>query len=191
MEFLCVGQTKLKVILSESECESLGVGAVDGAHGGREARAAVRRILELAEEKCGFRVSGERVLVQRYPLVRGGAELFITRLSSVSERERKAIIESPELLTFGKQHTFYRFSCFDELVRAARAVSGADCRCNVYCSDTGEYYISVRESSVGGISECEVLSEFGTRIHALPTGLSGERGRLLIKDKGIEILSRI
>ncbi len=191
MEFLCVGQTKLKVVLTEKECESLGIGAVDGAKRSGEARTAVRKILDLAEEKCGFRVSNERVLVQRYPLPNGGAELFITRLSSVSDRERRAILDAPELVTFGKHHSFYRFSSFAELIRAARAVGSTSSRADVYYSDTGEYYIAVRDSSIGGISECEVLSEFGTRVQALPTGILGERGRLVIKDKGIEILSSL
>lgn len=191
MEFLCVGQTKLKVVLSKAECDAYNIKSIDSETKDKAPRQSLRRILDLAQEASSFRVTNERLLVQVYPLSDGGCELFITKLSAISERERRAVKASDELLTVGSRVSVYRFSSLTELTLASRAVQDKTIPCDVYRADNGEYYISVTETAMSGISDCEVLSEFGERIRSLPISVRGERGQLIVRDTGFLVFSRL
>ena len=191
MEFLCVGQTKLKVVLSKAECDAYNIKSIDSETKDKATRQSLRRILDQAQEASSFRVTNERLLVQVYPLSDGGCELFITKLSAISERERRAVKASDELLTVGSRVSVYRFSSLTELTLASRAVQDKTIPCDVYRADNGEYYISVTETAMSGISDCEVLSEFGERIRTLPISVKGERGQLIVRDTGFLVFSRL
>lgn len=191
MEFLCVGQTKLKVVLSKAECDAYNIKSIDSETKDKAPRQSLRMILDQAQEASSFRVTNERLLVQVYPLSDGGCELFITKLSAISERERRAVKASDELLTVGSRVSVYRFSSLTELTLASRAVQDKTIPCDVYRADNGEYYISVTETAMYGISDCEVLSEFGERIRSLPISVRGERGQLIVRDTGFLVFSRL
>ena len=191
MEFLCVGQTKLKVVLSKAECDAYNIKSIDSETKDKALRQSLRRIFDQAQEASSFRVTNERLLVQVYPLSDGGCELFITKLSAISERERRAVKASDELLTVGSRVSVYRFSSLTELTLASRAVQDKTIPCDVYRADNGEYYISVTETAMSGISDCEVLSEFGERIRTLPLSVKGERGQLIVRDTGFLVFSRL
>jgi len=185
MTFLNVGNKKLKVILTAEEGDRYSVRSIEAGEPTPSLRAALREILTLAEEDCGFDPSGDRLLVQLFPLDSGGAELFVTKLSSVPERERRTLSESG-IMTYADKSAFFRFPDAKSLAGAARARAHRVAR--VYRSNSGEYYLAIAESVLSGISDCEILSEFGDRIHKLPLGLNGEYGSLILADKPLSSL---
>lgn len=191
MEFLCVGRSKLKVVLTADECDKYNIKATDGEFCTGEIRLAIRKILDLAAEETDFRVGTEKVLVQLYPLSGGGSEVFITKLSSVGEKERRAISVSDALTTYQGRESVFCFENLHRLISAVRTLNKTDIPCDVYRADSGEYYIKLTENSIDGFSEFEHFTEFGNRVSGLPLGVMGEWGRLIVKGRGLSVFSKL
>lgn len=188
MKFLSVGMSKIKVMLSPEECAERGIAPDSAEASDRQVRAALPEMLELAGRECGFSSDNERLLIQLYPSG-GGCELFITKLSAMGERERRAVSQAQELTTYQGRVAFFAFPSASALLAAVRAL-GADIPSSIYRSDDGEYFLSLREQTVDGMSDVDVLSEYGRRVASLPLGLGTEWGSLLAQGDGVARLRR-
>lgn len=186
MEFLSVGGIKLKVTLTKNECEAYSINQIEGQDTSEQARDAIRKILAIAREKATFNASGERLLIQIYPLGERGAELFITKLSAIPERERRTVAESG-ILTYMGRTAFYKFPDSRSIVAVSKIL--ADRPVSLYLGGDGEYYLSVDEALIGELSDCDPLLEFGEKIHRLPLGIFTEWGRLLLEGKPLLCLN--
>ena len=177
MEFLSVGGIKLKVILNAEECERYGIDRLDGENLGETERASIKSILAAAGDEVDFFASGERLLIQLYPLGDRGAELFVTKLSAIPERERRTVTESG-ILTYQGRRAVFRIADKSALLGISRLLG--DRAVDLYHANDGDYYLALDECVLGDISDCEPLSEFGERIHKLPLGIDTEWGRQII-----------
>lgn len=191
MEFVCVSPMKLKIILDSDECDKYGIKPGAEECDGAVIRSALRTLFSLAQERCGFRVGCERVLVQIYPIPEGGGELFVTKLNSVGDREREAIKSSGSLTTYQGREAVFRFEDFDTLLLAAASIKRAVGESDLYRDTDGAYYIRTEENLLSGLSDVESLSEFGTRLQALPSGIDGEWGKLLVEGCALAYLRRL
>ena len=186
MEFLNIGDTKLKVTLTQSECERYGIDTAKSDFTRSEIKGVMRDIILLAEEKCAFSVSSEKILVQLYPLPSGECEIFVTKLTGLPNKERMALRGADGLSTLESRRGIYRFDSREELIAAARAISTSEAECELYIDEVGQYYISIEEGIVDGISDYEVLVEFGERLKNLPLHVLAEYGKLLIWENTLE-----
>lgn len=186
MEFLNIGDIKLKVTLTQSECERYGIDTAKSDFTRSEIKGVMRDIILLAEEKCAFSVSSEKILVQLYPLPSGECEIFVTKLTGLPNKERMALRGADGLSTLESRRGIYRFDSRDELIAAARAISTSEAECELYIDEVGQYYISIEEGIVDGISDYEVLVEFGERLKNLPLHVLSEYGKLLIWENTLE-----
>lgn len=191
MEFLLVNSAKLKVVLSKEDVQIYNIDPSKNECDESCLRARLNEILLLAKSECGFSIGNERVLVQLYPYGEGGAELFVTKLSFMNERERKAISDAPTLATYNEKDVIYCFEDLNTLINAVRTLGDVNIPCDVFRANSGEYYIKFRETIMCGISNLERLSEYGSRASSLPLGINGEYGRRVIKKDGFSILSRL
>lgn len=83
MELILISNTKLKIMLDESDMRKYHIGnESDCADSGT--RKAIRSLLERARDQIGFNTEGEEIFVQLYTSKRGGCELFVTK-SQISE----------------------------------------------------------------------------------------------------------
>ena len=186
MEFLIISDTKLKVSISRNECLKYGIDTSEADFSTNEIRLVIREILDLAEERCGFKVGREKILVQLYPIPEGNCELFVTKLVGLSARERGIVRDSDELTTYQSKRGVYRFSDVQTLKSAVLAIYRDSVDCDLYLSDAGDYYISIAESFTDGISEFEVLIEFGERLGELPIFVIAEYGTLISRGDGLK-----
>ncbi len=191
MEFVPVGPMKLKVILNNDDCLKYRINPDLPEPDGVSIRNALRELFALAAEKTSFRVGSEKVLVQLYPIPSGGCELFVTKLSAIGEREREAIKNSASLTTYQGRDAVFRFEDFVSLVRSAHSLRGTASVSDLYCGWDGAYYLSTAENLIGGISDVEALSEFGSRLSALPPGIDGEWGKCIVRGCAIAYLRRL
>lgn len=192
MDFLVISETKLKITLIKEECEKYKIRASSADHETAELRRTLSQILSEAKESVKFDIGNERALIQLYPTPGGGCEIFLTKLTGVGEREKRTISRSDNINTYSKRRSVYEFDTLSSLIAAARAVRGAEGkRCDVYVSDSNHYYITVEEGDVDGFLELEILCEFAHRIPTLPPEVMAERGRMLVKDRGFEIFSKL
>jgi negative regulator of genetic competence, sporulation and motility len=191
MDFNLISKTKLKIVLNKKECSEYGITSTDGEYEGAAVRTSLGHILAKAEADVGFRIGSEQVLIQLYPTLDDGCEIFVTRLSNLTDKEKKSLISKDSLSTYSGRECVYRFDSLDNLTSAARALQGREGKWDVYLADTGEYYVSFKEHSVDGFSDFDILSEYAVRKKALPPEVMVERGRMLCKGNGIEIFSKL
>ena len=191
MEFLVICPTKLKIVLSATEALSYGMTAKDGEYEGAGIRTSLGQILARAESEAGFKVGSEQVLVQLFPTKDSGCEIFVTKLSKLSVKERKSLATKDSLNTYAGRECVYCFDSLDNLICAARALIGREGKWDVYLANSGEYYVVFKEHSVDGFSDFDILCEYATRKKSLPPEVRGERGKLLCREKGIDVFSKL
>lgn len=186
MEYLQINQNKLKITLTKAECESYGIKEEGGDFNSVSVRDTLREILASAAAEEEFRREGEKLLVQLFPLTDGGAELFVTRLSSVGERERRAVTSSPNLTTYKASRQKFIFENKENLERAVRALRGAP-NADLYRTYDGDYLLDILDEQLGELSSSDILLEFSTRLppNYLP---SAEWDTLIYKDSAVQSL---
>ena len=88
MELIPINESKLKIMLDESDMKEYNIGdEADCAN--NETRLAIRNILDRARDQIGFNTEGSEIFVQLYTSKRGGCELFVTKSSFSPEREEE------------------------------------------------------------------------------------------------------
>ena len=179
LNFFNIGDTKLKVILSPEECVRYDIDTSKTEFSGKEIKSAMRDILSLAEEECGFAVESEKLLVQLYPMPSGECEIFVTKLTGLSSRDKRALRDVDGLTTMQKKRVVYRFASREDLIRAAKAVCHTGVECELY-REGERYYISIDEEITDGISELEILIEFADRLHDVPVNVLSEYATLVL-----------
>lgn len=190
MEFLPINRAKLKIKLTKEELDKYGIDPTSTGYDESCLRGSIGELLALANTKCSFTVGTERVLVQLYPS-ESGADIFITKLSLMSAKERRAVDESTELTTYGERENVFCFAELSDLIRGARAVGESDAVCDLYRLTGGSYYLCVREKTLDGITPISRLTEYGSRVPTLPREATGEYGRCIFRGERISLLARM
>lgn len=188
MKFLKISDIKLKVTLSSEDCREYGIDNTKGDYSTQEVRQTVRRILEFAESECGFSASGDKILVQLYPLPSGDCELLVTRLLSVTRKDRTQLALSNGVSLMEKKSGTYRFQSKEDLISAAKTVRRKEVEADLYLDDLGRYYISVEEELSDGISEFEIFIEYGERLRAMPIAVLSEYGTRLVESTAFDYI---
>lgn len=153
MEFLLIGESKLKIVISEEEMKKYNLNVISETTGGRSFRRSFWRVLDMAKEEVGFDPSGDKVLIQFYPVKSGGCEVFVTKLGILPEASARLVSKSDRIAMLSRRRGFYSFDSLADLVAAARAIKRvagdksptADA---YFCAD--KYYLSIEEYGKGG-----------------------------------------
>ena len=81
MELILISNTKLKIMLDESDMRKYHIESeCDCAES--STRKAIRSLLECAKDQIGFNTDGEEIFVQLYTSKQGGCELFVTKCNT-------------------------------------------------------------------------------------------------------------
>lgn len=195
MEFLLIGDAKLKIVLTEEDLKLHKLESFVKERSDREGRRSFWRVLELARGEVGFDAEGEKILIQFYPIKAGGCEVFVTKLGILSAPSAKMVMKSDKVTILSKGRSFYAFDSLPDLISAAhvvKAISSTDCpRGDVFFAN-GRYFLSLEEYRKGGEPiEFPCVLEFGRGITADLSLYISEYADMIVKDTGIELFSRI
>ncbi len=190
MEFINIKDTKLKIILTKEECERYGIEVDEADHNTVGIRRAVREILSVAESECGFTVGSDKILVQHLPLPSGVCEILVTRLGTLSRRDRSQLSMAEGISILEEGRGVFRFESWEDTYRGVKALGRLACAADLYRDDLGRFYILADEELTDGISSLEVLIEFGDRLGALPIGVISEYGERLAKGDALDYVRR-
>ena len=190
MEFLPMNRAKLKIKLTKEELDKYGIDPTRSDYDESCLRGSIGELLALANTKCAFSVGNERVLVQLYPS-ETGADVFITKLSIMTAKERRAVDESTELTTYGERENVFCFAEIEDLIRGARAVGESDAVCDLYRLTSGNYYLCVKERALDGITPIARLTEYGCRVPTLPREATSEYGMCIFRGEKISLLAKM
>ena len=170
MEFLLVGESKIKIVLSEEERISYALDASSPDISAPGARRSFWRILDMAKNEVGFDPSGDKVLIQVYPIKAGGCEIFVTKLGILPDASARLVAKSNKVAMLSKNKSLYAFAELDDLIRATRAVrsiSGETIPESDVFLIEDKYYLSIDEYGKGGEPmEFPCILEFGIGLAA-------------------------
>ena len=121
MEFLHIGESKLKIVMSAEELKEYGISPKDEGTT-LTCRRAVWEILDRAKSVCGFNPNGDKILVQFYPMRDGGCELFVTKLGILAPSSARLVAKSERVALLSRSEVYYVFSSFDDVRSAVFAV---------------------------------------------------------------------
>ncbi len=80
MELVLLSNSKLKVMLTSADMESYALTCETLDYDNTETRRALWDILNAAKHQTGFDAASDRVLIQAYPSVGGGCEMYVTKM---------------------------------------------------------------------------------------------------------------
>ena len=186
MKFLNISDLKLKVIISADECRLLGIDTSCAELARSEIKGVIRDVIARAASECGFSVSDEKILVQFYPLPDGECELFVTKLVGISRKDSAMLRGREGIAMMQESSGVYRFDSRDALIAAVRVIYRPGVTSSLYRADTGDYYLLIHEALTDGISEFEILIEYGERLPTLPLHIISEYGALVLADTALD-----
>lgn len=169
MEFILIGEDKIKVIMSEEDLEEFELSAEELDYANTETKRMFWDVLSRAKARTGFDTDGQKVLVQLYPSKDGGCEIFVTKLGSLYKESEElgegcALAESApprrRRKTAGAEKTYsavYSFSNLEDMIRVCRELHrrGYKEDSHAYISDARVFYLVLS----GSIDEVGILSE--------------------------------
>ena len=195
MEFLLVGESKIKIVLSEDERVSYNLNAAAPDISGPSARRSFWSILDMAKREVGFDPSGDKILIQLYPLKQGGCEIFVTKLGILPEVSARVVAKSNKVALLSKKKSLYVFSELDDLINAAKAIkvtSGDTAPESDVYFDEDKYYLSIEEYGKGGEPmEFLCIMEFGRELTADMFTYILEHANRLTDGDGVEKFSML
>ncbi len=166
MDFLVVNDSKLKIVMSRDEMKKYNIETDSVDCDEPKVRRSFWKILDEAKLRCGFDSSGDKVLIQFYPLS-DGCEVFVTKLGTLSPVVEKTIVRSGRIAMLKCRVAIYRFSSFSSLTVAARLLNTEECERapRVFYDGEESYYIIAEERiGSGRAGEISAIKEFSSDI---------------------------
>ena len=195
MEFLLIGESKIKIVLNPEEAEKHNLNTASPDISGPTARRAFWRILDMAKAEVGFDPAGDKVLIQLYPIKSGGCEIFVTKLGILSESSARMVSKSDRIAMLSKKRSIYAFDSLEDIIKASAAVKSTSGdlwpTSDVY-TDGNRYFLSIEEYGKGGEPvEFPCILEFGTGLTADLSEFISEHAYCLTNGDGIERFSSL
>ena len=191
MKFLLVSEAKLKITLTKGEMREYSIDPETVDHFNSASRRGFWRVLEIARSRVGFDASGDKVLIQFYPINNAECEVFVTKLGVLSPQNARLVSKSDRISTLQQNHSYYAFESFDDLCAIAREISRAShAESSLYLLCDGSLVLMLVEYKMGGeYTEFPILSEYSRRLSADFEGYLLEHSEILIKENAIERLA--
>ncbi|MBQ7356456.1 MAG: adaptor protein MecA [Clostridia bacterium] len=191
MKFLLVSDSKLKITITNKEMNEYSIDPETVDHFNSASRRGFWRVLELARSRVGFDVSGDKVLIQFYPINSGECEVFVTKLGILSPRNANLVSRSDRVNTLERRCGYYAFDTWEDLMRVAREIAAlTHVDSSLYSLPDGKLILSVLEYKTGGEhAEFPILTEYSRRLSADFEGYLIEHSEVLIRDNAIEKLA--
>ena len=195
MEFLPIGDAKLKIILSASDMKDYKLEASSDDLHKEIGRRELWRILDKARSEVGFDPNGDKILIQFYPTKGGGCEIFVTKLGILPDPSARLVAKSEKVAMLSKNRNFYCFETLADMAAVCKEIkrlsANSLAESDLYF-DGAHFYLAMDEYISGG-EPCEFPCIF--EFAALATRERGiylaEHGEILIKKDAVKVLSEL
>ena len=168
MDVLKISNTKIKIMLDAEDVKRYSLDIDEADYSDAKTRTKVWKILDLVKKNYGFSPDGYKLLIQFYPSRDGGAELFVTKLTTLSKTNERFMSKTENVTMLDSKKTMYSFTSFDELIKASKIITNAKSikESDLFYSDSEGYYLEITErggARLGEICEFAILLEFATK----------------------------
>lgn len=210
MELIVINENKLKIMMNKDEMRVFGLDENEFYCSVTNAREILDKILHSSPVKTGFEGLDkyDKLLIQLYPEINGGCELYVTKISFEENEEANFMSEEnesryllpkhiPKKMTLKTPLVSYRFENLEHSISAAKELSqrGFYGESAFYQNHDGKYYLFVSTKSSQGDdmkAQTEFLSEFGENTNAENSFLLlSEYGKCIFKQNSIEQLAKL
>jgi len=193
LEFLLIGEAKLKILMNEDDIREYKIETSLPDCTAPMSRRAIWNLLDKAKESVGFDPRGDKILVQFYPVKKTECEVFVTKLGILSSGSAKLISRSEKIAMLSRERKIYIFDSLEELTLACEAIKrayGFSPTSDVYKGGGERYFLTVEEYGKGGETfEFPQILEFGKNLSADFSIYLSEHAELLARGDGIERFS--
>lgn len=155
MEFILIGDGKIKVSLTKEDLEEFELSADELDYANTETKRMFWDVLSRAKARTGFDTDGEKVLVQLYPSRDGGCEIFVTKIGSLYKEDDELLAGSALAESIGQRRkrktasaershsAVYSFLSLDDMIRVCRELErrGYAEASRAYVSDAKIFYL--------------------------------------------------
>ena len=171
MEVLLIGKAKMKIVLTNSEVEDYGIEASEECRDSLKMRRKLYKILEEAGKISGFDHTGDKLLLQFYPLSDGGCEIFVTKLGILPKASSTLVESSDRIMLLSKRRVCYGVESRESLSALFFAIkshpSGVIPKGDAFLCPRGGYLLCVEEcQGRGSVPEFPFICEYAS---PLPT----------------------
>ena len=195
MEFLLIGESKLKIVASEEEMIEYKLDSQGTESGGQGIRRAFWKVLDRAKREVGFDPEGDKVLIQFYPIKSGGCEIFVTKLGILPETSARLVSRSKKIEVLSRSRSIYAFESLDDLRTLCKALKnniGEFLPVSDVYLDNGRYFLAIEEYGKGGETiEFPCILEFARGLTTDFGIFIFEHADLLTNGDGIEKFSSL
>lgn len=127
MELIRISDSKLKIILTESDMRRYALTDENLSYENADVRRAVREMLAEAREESGFVADAERMLIEVYPSRGGGCELYVTKILAPAPADTKKA-PPPPAREERTRPVVYLLPSLADLLRICRHLAATDYR---------------------------------------------------------------
>lgn len=194
MEFLKIGKNKLKISLTEEDLWRFKMEKISPDEDLAPYKSAIFSIIDLAEEQGIFSADGEKLLLQFYPIKDGG-ELFVTKLSILTEAQKNVICRAESLTITERVENAYLFENMKDARALARSITSRATppeKSAIYLTEDGSVMLELEEQK-SPPHQCEFpeISEFSTKISKDTYLYLREHSTPILPENALKILSEI
>ena len=209
MELILINENKLKIMMNVSDMKSFGLNENDFHLSITNTRSILKKILQASPIKTGFEdlLPSDKILLQMYPEIHGGCELFITKVSIdnapyIKEDpfmpcdEEKYLLPQPhKRITENKKTPLtYSFTEIEHVIRSCKELKKRNFNgeSSLYLHNDGKYFLFLIKFCDESAESLSYLSEFGELENTENAIFSVlERGRCIFKQNAAEELSNL
>ena len=209
MELILISDSKLKIMLTSEDMREYSLDCKSLDYANTETRRAVWSILDEAKHKTGFDAAQERVFVQVYPSIRGGCEMFVTKIGDSEiknnfsrdaayknrrERDTSELIgyktNKRELAT--KRTMSFKIRNISTLLALCRRLDAMKYagQSGAYRDESGAWYLILEER--GNRNLIDFVSEYGESMDSdFLYAYISEHGKIICERDAVKTLSRL
>ena len=209
MELISINENKLKIIMTISDMEKLGLDENDFHLSLINTRSILKKILNASPVKTGFEelLPSDKILLQMYPETDGGCELFITKVSIDNapyfeedltmpcDEEKHLLPEVNKKTTENKKTPLtYSFSELEHVIRSCKELKKRNFEgdSSLYLHNSGKYFLFLTKSNTQFNDSTSYIAEFGELENTENSLLSVlERAKKIFDKNAIENLAEL
>lgn len=209
MDYLRIGESKLKITLSQDELTFYGMDLLTLDYASTETRRAFWAILDDAKHATGFDAASGRVCVQIYTSKTGGCEMYVTHAPNIADSTITPDEQSMALTVCGALPKLYSetvcaFDSLSKLLTACKVLTkqGYNGESSVWQLPSSNarkaqeiYYLYLAgnrsKNDSGHINSSRILAEFGKPLPDIGPGFLSEHCLPLITEHAVETLSNL
>lgn len=174
---------RIKVILSKEDMDQLGLDIKTLDCSEQETRMLLRALYKAAAQKAGVFANTERLLIEAYPHINGGAVFYFTALS-VSARKKC-------LRKVAEKRYIYDFESDEDMLKAISLLykTNMHIKSDVYAMPTGFRLVAICRSSCSSLHEAKEFCTYFTSSPSAET-YAAEHGQLIAGGCGIDEIAK-